>query len=224
MDTFAILADERRQLADLLAGLSGSQARTQSLCDRWTVHHVAAHVVAVLETSMPQFTAALIRARGNFDRANEQLTTRSAARPLGELSHALRRNAASRFTPPGVAPEGPLADLLVHTLDVCEPLGIAKEIPPDRTAAALTFLGGFSPLPGQPGPVLVARHLLDGLRLTADDLRWTHGTGAAVTGRGQDLMLAMTGRLPGAARLSGPGAPILVSRLRRLGQRAVSGR
>jgi uncharacterized protein (TIGR03083 family) len=220
MDTFAVLADERRQLADLFAGLDGRQARTPSLCHQWTVHHVAAHIVAVLEVSIPQFTAALIRARGSFDRANEQLTARWAARPLAELSKALRRNAASRFTPPGVAPEGPLADLLVHSLDVCEPLGLPRPIAPERTVAALTFLGRFSPLPGQPGPVLVPRHLLDGLRLTATDLPWTHGTGALVTGRGQDLMLAMTGRACGAARLSGAGASVLV---KRLGQRAVSG-
>lgn len=223
MDTFAILADERRQFADLFARLDGGQARTQSLCDRWTVHHIAAHVVASLEVSLPQFTRALLRARGSFNRANEQLTARWAERPLNELSQALRRNATSRFTPPGVAPEGPLADLLVHTLDVCEPLGLAREIPADRTAAALAFLGGFAPLPGQPGPVLVPHHLLDGLRLKADDLPWAHGTGSPVTGRGQDLMLAMTGRPVGAARLSGAGAPVLTSRLQRLGQRTVSG-
>lgn len=117
------------------------QAQTQSLCDRWTVHHVAAHVVAVLEVSIPQFTGPLVR----------------------------------------------LA-------------------------------------PGSRGPVPVPRRLLDGLRLSAADLPWTHGTGTLVTGPGQDLMLAMAGRLPGAERPAGPGAPILATRLRRQGQRVVNDR
>jgi uncharacterized protein (TIGR03083 family) len=214
MEIFGMVADERRELAGLFDELTDYQARTPSLCRGWAVHDIAAHLVMVLEVGIPQFMRTLVRARGNFDRANERLTERWAARSLPELSAALRSRADSRFTPPGVGPEGPLTDLLVHSMDVCEPLGIPREIRPDRAVVALDFLAGFSPVPGQPGPILVPRHLLDGLRLHASDLEWSRGTGRPVTGRARDLLLAMTGRPAGAQQLSGAGAPVLVSRLR----------
>ncbi|HEY1920539.1 MAG TPA: maleylpyruvate isomerase family mycothiol-dependent enzyme [Streptosporangiaceae bacterium] len=218
MDIYAETADERRELADTFDELTVAESQAPSLCHAWTVHDIAAHLVMVLEISVPQFMRALVRARGSFDRANDRLTQTWAERPLPELSEALRNLADSRFTPPGAGPEAPLADVLVHGMDVRKPLGISRDIPPGRVEAALGFLADFKPVPGQPGPTLVARHLLDGLRLQADDLDWSHGTGRVVAGRGQDLLLAITGRMAGAQNLTGPGAPALLSRLR-AGQR-----
>lgn len=208
-----MVAHERTALADTLDDLTENDADTPSLCRGWTVHNVAAHVVMVLEVTGPRFMKTLVRSRGSFDRANDLLTREWSRRSLPDLSDALRRHAESRFTPPGVGPEAPLADTLVHGLDVREPLGIERTVPPAPAAVALDFLADLTPVPGQPGPTLVPRRLLDGLRLQCDDLDWAHGRGRPVHGRAEDLLLAMTGRLAGARRLSGAGAPALVARL-----------
>jgi uncharacterized protein (TIGR03083 family) len=44
-DLFAVLAEERRATADLLAGLTEEQWAAPSLCSAWTVKDVAVHLV-----------------------------------------------------------------------------------------------------------------------------------------------------------------------------------
>ena len=67
MDTFAEIADERRELADLVSGLTPEQLATQSLCGEWTVHEVVGHLVVPLEVGIPGFLLAMLASRGSFD-------------------------------------------------------------------------------------------------------------------------------------------------------------
>lgn len=53
VDTFEEIADERRALADLLAGLTAEQRSVQSLCSEWSVLEVIAHLVVPLQVSIP---------------------------------------------------------------------------------------------------------------------------------------------------------------------------
>ncbi|HXR72239.1 maleylpyruvate isomerase family mycothiol-dependent enzyme [Actinocrinis sp.] len=214
MDVFDMLADERRALADLLDQLTTAQLAAPSLCHRWRVHDVAAHVVMVLEVTAGEFLRTLMLSRGSFDRANDKLTARWAEQPTTELAGRLRRLAQSRFTPPGHGPEAPLADVLVHDLDIRRPLGITRSMEPDRLRAALNFLVTLKQPPGAPGPTLVPRGCLDGLRLEADDIDFVWGRGTPVCGSAEDLLLAITGRGEGARRLSGGGAATLARRIR----------
>lgn len=209
-----MLADERQAMADLLDQLSTAQLTAPSLCHRWRVHDVAAHVVMVLEVSAREFLRTLMLSRGSFDRANDKLTARWAEQPTTELSARLRRLAQSRFTPPGHGPEAPLADLLVHDLDIRRPLGITRATEPDRLRAALNFLVTLKQPPGAPGPTLVPRGCLEGLRLEADDIDFVWGRGAPVIGSADDLLLAITGRGEGVRRLSGGGVATLARRIR----------
>jgi hypothetical protein len=62
-------------------------------------------------------------------------------------------------------------------------------------------------------PRLGAGRRIKGLRLRADDISWEHGHGPQVTGTGEALLLAMTGRRQAAEELAGPGAATLLSRL-----------
>ena len=111
----------------------------------------------------------------------------------------LRRKADSRFTPPGLGPEAPLPDLLVHGADIRRPLGLARDVPEQRLRTALTFVttarGG--------GPVAKGR--LDGSRFEATDVDWTHGSGPQVRGGAEDLLLAITGRTAVLDQLGGDG-------------------
>lgn len=207
VDTFAEIADERRRLADLLSGLTGEQLAARSLCDEWSVHDVAAHLIVPLEVSLPKFVLAMLACRGNFDRANVRLTRRQARRSIGEIIEVLRRKAATKFTPPGAGPEAPLTDLLVHGLDIRWPLRLTRDIPGERLQKSLTFLTGRS------ARGLVAGNTLEGLRFAADDIDWTHGNGPIVTGPAEALMAAITGRGAGLDLLSGDGVPTLRARL-----------
>ncbi|GAA2011164.1 maleylpyruvate isomerase family mycothiol-dependent enzyme [Nakamurella flavida] len=206
MDTFAAVADERRGLADLLAGLTPAQQVVPSLCGSWRVHDVLAHLVMPLQVSLPRFALTMVACRGDFDRANDRLTRAQARTPFDELVVILRRKADSRFTPPGSGPEAPLADLLVHGSDIRRPLGLTRDIPPERSAAALTFLTG------RPGAAFVARGTTTGLRFEAADLEWSHGDGPVVRGPADALLLALTGR-QAAPDVTGDGVAILRSRL-----------
>ncbi|MEO9239382.1 MAG: maleylpyruvate isomerase family mycothiol-dependent enzyme [Jatrophihabitantaceae bacterium] len=213
MDAYAMVAAERVAVADLLEELTDSECRTQSLCRGWTVQDVAAHVVMVLEITANEFLKTFVRSRGSFDRANERLTARWSARGVRELAQALRNEADSAFAPPGAGPEAMLADTLVHGLDISRPLAIERELPADSVRTALQFLVNLNLPPGQPGPVLVPRRLLDGLMLVADDVDFSHGAGRPVYGSGADMLLAITGRVAGANQLSGSGANTLLGRL-----------
>jgi len=207
VDTFAEIADERRSVADLMSGLTAEQLAAQSLCHQWSVHDVFAHLIVPLEVGIPRFLLTMLACRGSFDRANVRLTREQARRSSEEIVEVLRRKADTRFTPPGSGPEAPLTDLLVHSLDICWPLGLTRAIPEERLRTSLTFLTGA------PGGALVRKGRLDGLRLEASDLDWAHGSGPTVSGDAQALLLAITGRSKALEHLDGDGVPTLRGRL-----------
>lgn len=109
------------------------------------LREVVAHLVVPLEVSTPRFALAMLAGRGSFDRANVRLARAQARRPFAEVVDVLRRKAESRFTPPGSGPEAPLTDLLIHSLDICWPLGLSRDLRPDRLHKSLTFLTAGPP-------------------------------------------------------------------------------
>lgn len=207
VDPFEHIADERRRIADLAEGLTAEQLAAPSLCGQWCVHDVVAHLVVPLEVSLRKFALTMLASRGNFDRANVRLAREQARRPVGELVEVLRRKAGSRFTPPGAGPEAPLTDLLVHGLDIRWPLGLPSATPEERVRTSLSYLTG-----GRAAGV-VARGTTAGLRFEADDVGWAHGSGPAVRGFADALLLAITGRTVALDHLRGDGVPALRSRL-----------
>ncbi|MEI8082679.1 MAG: maleylpyruvate isomerase family mycothiol-dependent enzyme [Actinomycetes bacterium] len=207
MDLFAEIADERRGMADLVAGLTEEQLATPSLCGAWDVRSVVAHLLMPLVTSTPKFAIAMLRAGGNFNKANIQLTASVAKRPTADLIAGLREHADSQFTPPGFGPEAPLTDVLVHGQDIRRPLGIERTFPPDRIRVELDFLLTPAATRG-----LVRKGILDGLELSATDLDWSAGSGEQVTGSAEAIMMSLTGRTVALADLGGPGADVLSAR------------
>jgi uncharacterized protein (TIGR03083 family) len=206
-DVFRASASERLSFADLLAGLTPDQLGTQSLCGRWDVETVGAHLGAAITTRIPVFAVTLIRNRGSFDRANDVTARNAAKRGIGATIDTIRQNATSRFTPPGSGPRAPLTDVLVHTGDIARPLGLPHTAPDDHVRIALEFLDG----PRTTG--FVKPGSLNGLCFVADDLGTNTGSGEELHGRGIDLMMAICGRTHALADLQGPGVATLRSRL-----------
>lgn len=196
---FALIAVERRALADLVAGLTPEQLATPSLCAGWTVQDVAGHLAGTLTGSLTEFFVAMARSGFSFARANTRMTKAQGARPVAELVATLREHADSHFVPPGMDWTAPLTDTMVHREDITVPLGLPSERPVASWLVALDFLVSPRARRG------FVRGLLPGVRLVATDADWSHGTGPEVRGPAAALALAVTARPAGRGDLSGPG-------------------
>ena len=208
-DTFDLIAAERRRTADFLDTLDEDQAATPSLCSRWTVREVAAHLVMPFRLSTPQLLFRMVRHGGNFDRLSEDFVEKTGSESLSQLAAELRANADHRFTPPTLGPEAPLTDVVVHTLDMRVPLDAGTgDIAPEALDTMLAFLmtpkatRGFLP-----------KGRTAGLSFRSTDTGWSAGEGPEVRGPGASMALALTGRRVGLDALEGEGAEELGRRL-----------
>jgi uncharacterized protein (TIGR03083 family) len=208
-DVFDLIARERLRAADMLESLDDAQLATPTLCGDWTVRDMAGHLVVPFSVGLPGLLLGMAKARGSFDVFNSRAARDLARKPVPELVETLRRNAASHFTPPGHPPQAPLTDIAVHTRDVARPLGLDVAAPPEVWREVLGFL-----VTKRAHPAFVRRGRLDGLRLRATDLEWSHGDGAEVAGPSEALALAALGRGVALGDLTGDGVEVLRSRLR----------
>jgi uncharacterized protein (TIGR03083 family) len=210
VDMVSMIADERRRMAELIESLKPGELRTPSLCAGWTVHEVAAHLCSPWQLGARRIVPAVLRHGFRVHRANAELVRDLAlALTADEIGRELRANAEFAFSPPVVGPLGQLTDLQVHGQDICRPLGLTRDLVPERMLLSLEFLIG----PKARGS-FVRRGRLDGLRFLAEDLDWEGGQGLlTVRGSGEALMLALTGRPVVLDELSGSGVAALRARI-----------
>ena len=205
MDILALVADERRQVADLVESLTAEQLATPSLCGEWTVKEVAGHLLAAVTTPVWRFLLLTARSGFNVHRASAELSRQVASRPTAELAAELRRHAGFRSR--SIGPLAPLTDVQVHAQDIRRPLGLPAALRPERLRPSLDFLVsgrafGFTP-----------RRRPAGLRFEATDVGWAWGDGPLVRGAGEAVLLALAGRPVALAELDGDGVAVLRDRL-----------
>jgi uncharacterized protein (TIGR03083 family) len=203
---FLAVADERRSIAALVDGLDTQQLATESLCAGWDVKTVAAHLISDFADGFWGFLASGAR-HGNINRGIDALARRRACAPAAEIAETLRREADRRLSPPVTGPLCGLTDVLVHGADMRIPLGIRHRPDPERVARAIDFLTG----PTQFG--FFPRRRLRGIALSDEDTGQTWGDGELIRGSGLAVMLAVCGRTVAFESLTGPGVPVLRSRL-----------
>ena len=105
-----------------------------------------------------------------------------------------------------------LADAVVHAIDIRRPLGRQTRVTPGAFAPTADFFAEVRwPLTIPVGGS--ARQRIEGVRLVADDVDWSHGQGPEVHGSADSLLLLLTGRTVGPGELTGPGAEKLYARL-----------
>jgi len=204
---FTASAIERRAVADLLDSLDEGQLATASLCAGWDVRTVGAHLASAVSPTRRLFVVAVLRSGGNLHRANDAVAKQVARWPVADIVATLRRHADSHFAPPVVGARGPLTDVLVHAGDMRVPLGLPHDPDGGHVRLALEFITQGRPVG------FVPRGRLTGLRLAADDVSWSWGSGALLSGRGIDLLMATCGRSSMLTRLDGPGVEVLGRRL-----------
>ena len=185
---------ERSVLADILAGLPEQAWAERSLCEAWTVRNVGAHLTFA-QARIGDVLAPLLKAGFRFDAMIRETALKS---PLShdEIISTIRGFRGSRRLPPIVSELEPLADVLIHTQDICVPLGIEHAMPLDAAVVAADRL------------LALPRHLrlrapYRGVRFEATDADWSWGAGETVRGPMQWLLLTVAGRTAAHEHLSG---------------------
>lgn len=204
-DLIPLAVAERRDLADLLQTLTPEQWAAPSLCTGWTVRDVVAHLLSFEELSwhglVATFTLGPLR-RGSI---NDQRLAAYADHSPTDLLQLLHRSLEPRGLTRGFGGGIALTDGLIHHQDVRRALDLPRMIPPERLLPVLDF--------ALKAPTLPTRKLARGLNLHADDLEWNRGDGPLVTGNGEAVLMAITGRSQALADVTGPGVALLSERI-----------
>lgn len=206
--TFALIADQRLALVGVLDELTDQQWATASLCSGWSVHDVAAHLTMPFTLGKAALVVRVLGAGGNYDKVADRFAREAAAAPPATLVAILRVNAGSRFTPPGLGPQAPLADVVVHGLDIGVPTGRRPPLTPHVADTVLDFLVSPKARRG-----FVTKGLTAGLAFDCTDTGWGAGAGPSVAGPAESLILALTGRQTGLDGVEGDGVAELRRRM-----------
>ncbi|OLR93476.1 maleylpyruvate isomerase family mycothiol-dependent enzyme [Actinokineospora bangkokensis] len=201
-DTKAMARAERAELVDFLATLTPEEWEAPTLCARWRVRDVVAHVFDYDSLGVGGTVRRLVKGgvAGNQAGVDE-----ARARTPAELLAVARERVSPHGLPAAFGARIALTDGLVHHQDIRRPLGRPREIPPERLVAVL----GFARI----APPIGAAKRVRGLRLRATDVDWAAGEGPVVEGPAEPLLMAMAGRAGAVEQLSGAGVATLASRL-----------
>ncbi|MEU2238840.1 maleylpyruvate isomerase family mycothiol-dependent enzyme [Streptomyces sp. NPDC018338] len=184
------IAAERRELADVLDGLTDAQWDAPTLCGGWRVRETAGHMSMGFRYSFGRTALELVRAGGNLHRMTDRVARRDAtALSPRELAAALRDNAHHPWKPPVGGLTSALGHDVVHGLDITVPLGLGRQVPEQRLRILLGTV--------TPSTLRFFKADLEGVTLRATDLDWSYGTapGARVVSRpAQELLLLAYGR------------------------------
>jgi len=203
--TLQMACEERRDFADLLAGLSPQQWEQPSLWERWRVKDVVAHVLSYDELSRWQLGWRFVK--GGFwpSRINAIGVAQYATRSAEQLVELMRACIPPRGLASGFGGMVALVDGMVHQQDIRRPLGIPRAIPPERMRTVLNY--------ALTAPAVRGARRTRGVRLVATDLDWSVGSGREVTGPAEALLMAMAARPDALNQLSGSGKDIVAQRI-----------
>jgi uncharacterized protein (TIGR03083 family) len=196
--------EERQDFADLLSRLTPAQWDQPSLCERWRVRDVVAHVLSYDELTRWEVLRRMARAGFIPSRANAIGVADYAGRTPGQLAELMRACIPPRGLTAGFGGMIALVDGMIHQQDIRRPLGIPREIPPQRLRTVLNY--------ALTSPAVRGARRTRGARLIATDMDWAHGSGPEVTGPAEALLMIMGARPHALNQLSGPGKAILAQR------------
>jgi uncharacterized protein (TIGR03083 family) len=202
---WALAHAERAALAQDLSDLSAEQWRHDTLCGRWDVEEVVAHLTAAASLNQWRWLRSMLGARLRADVHNQRrLVEHRGSTPAETLDRF--RGVIKSTTAPSAHVPAYLGEVLVHAQDIRQPLGLART----PSVEALTPVAAFF---ARRDFTVASRTRIAGLRLQADDGPFTAGSGSLVTGSTLALVMSMAGRVPYVDELDGPGVQLLRSRL-----------
>lgn len=195
---------ERAALADDLAALDPAQWAQRSLCGRWTVEEVVAHLTAAASVGRLRWTASVLGARFDFDLHNDRrLAEHRGANPRETLERFRRvvGSTTSTFGPT----EAWLGEVVVHAQDIRRPLGIERTPPVEAVTPVATFYASRD-------FTVAGRSTIQGVRVEATDGPFAAGEGPLVSGTTLALTMVLAGRGAYCDELTGPGVSTLRER------------
>jgi len=128
------------RFADLLAGAGADTWGAPSLCQKWRVRHVIAHLTMPARLSAEQFGAELAAAGGDFTVLSDTVATRDGSLPVADLLDQLRSPILHMWQPPGGGAAGALSHAVIHSLDVTIPLDWPVAAPREAVTVVLDQL------------------------------------------------------------------------------------
>jgi uncharacterized protein (TIGR03083 family) len=203
-DVWSMVHAERAALLEDLTHLNDEQWQEPSLCEGWTVHDVAAHMVNTARTTRLSFVATFVLARFDFHRQNARGVERERGASPHETLERLRQVASRTSTPPAPL-DSRLVEEVLHGEDIRRPLGITHSYQQEAVVRALRLQART------PASFGGSKELVAGIRLTATDTDLSIGDGPEVSGTALSLLLAVSGRRVGLNELDGPGVATLTT-------------
>ncbi len=173
-------------LADLLTATAVDTWDAPSLCEKWLVRHVIAHVTMPARLTPQQFGAEMAAAGGDFTRLSDTVATRDASLPVADLLDQLRSPRLHAWQPPGGGAAGALSHAVIHSLDVTVALDRPPVAPVEAATAVLEQLTAS-------GGTWFGADLTD-VRLEATDTGWGWGSGRLVRADSGCLVALVSGR------------------------------
>lgn len=173
-------------LADLLAAADAETWDAPSLCEKWQVRHVVAHVTMPARLTVEQFGAEMAAAGGDFAVLSDTVAARDGALPPAALLAALRSPVLHAWQPPGGGAAGALSHAVIHSLDVTVALERPAVAP---TEAVVAVLRQITDADGAWFGVD-----LTGVRLEATDTDWSWGSGETLRADSGSLVALVSGR------------------------------
>jgi uncharacterized protein (TIGR03083 family) len=202
---WSLVHAERAALARDLATLSAEEWRHSTLCERWTVEEVTAHLSAGASVGRSQWIRSMLLAGFRPHLHNQRRVAEhrgaSPAETLGRFRAVVGLSTAPSSDLPAY-----LGEVVVHAQDIRQPLGIKTRpgidalLPVARFFVARDF-------------TVASRRAASGLRLEADDAPFAVGDGPEVRGNLLALVMCLAGRPAYLGELEGPGVPVLRARI-----------
>jgi uncharacterized protein (TIGR03083 family) len=185
-DIQSLVAPTYSRLADLLAAAPAETWDAPSLCEKWTVRHVIAHVTMPVRLTPDRFGAEMAAAGGDFTVLSDTVAERDAALPVATLLDQLRSPGLHAWQPPGGGAAGALSHAVIHSLDVTIALDQPAAAPDE---AVRTILDQLTAANG----AWFGINLTD-VRLEAADTQWNWGTGRPIHAGSGALVSLLSGR------------------------------
>src|ERR1700735_1348232 len=185
---WALAHAERAALAEDLCGLSDAQWRHRTLCGKWVVEEVVAHLTAAASLGQWKWLRSMAGARFRPAVHNQRRLAEHRGSTPAETLDRFRAIVESTTAPSAHIPAY-LGEVVVHAQDIRHPLGLARTPSLDAlTPVAEFFAHRNFTVPSR-------SHVAD-LELRADDGPFGAGRGPLVTGSTVALVMAMAGGPP----------------------------